>query len=89
MQITSSPVTTKVDPNEAPSGFIAVPKANLYRGDGTAPNFCSLCDFRNNCDSNHLTPEGKLWNCFPGDSRPDVFARRKDNCSVVFKLKKS
>lgn len=86
MQITTPLVATaKVDPTEAPEGYIAVLKSQFHRPDGY-PNLCSFCDYRIRCSERNA--DGKLWNCFPGDNRPEVFARRKDNCSVVFKLKK-
>ncbi len=71
----------KLDPDEAPTGFIAVLKSDVViSGLG---NICRACDCRSDCD-------GFEHRCMPYtvvSSRDGRELKRLDGCSVVFKLR--
>jgi hypothetical protein len=69
----------KLDPDEAPTGFIAVLKSDVVtHGLG---NICRACDWRGECN-------GFEHRCMPYtvvSSRDGRELKRLDGCSVVFK----
>ena len=73
----------KLDPEEAPPGFIAVLKSDVVtHGLG---NICRACDWRSDCN-------GFEHRCMPYtvvSSRDGRELKRLDGCSVVFKRRSS
>ncbi len=79
--VVNESLTTRLDPNEAPSGYYAVLKADARPSDGG--NICRACDWRPDCD-------GLLQRCMSYSvisSRDGSELKRRDGCSVVFKRK--
>lgn len=71
----------RLDPDEAPSGYYAVLKADAKPSDGG--NICRACDWRPECD-------GFAHRCMAFaviSSRDGRELKRRDGCSVVFKRK--
>ncbi len=73
------------DPNEAPIGFYAVPKAEARIGDG---NICRQCDWRKQCcdQATDLLAHGHRCMAAPLIAERDGKTyQRRDGVSVVFK----
>ena len=73
----------KIDPDEAPPGFIAVFKSDVVNAD--LGNICRACDWRIDCN-------GFEYRCMPYtvvSSRTGRELKRLDSCSVVFKRRSS
>jgi len=69
----------RLDPNEAPAGFVAVLKSDVATPD--LGNICRACDWRSECN-------GFEHRCMPYtvvSSRDGRELKRLDACSVVFK----
>jgi hypothetical protein len=69
----------KLDPDEAPPGFIAVLKSDVVTAG--LGNICRACDWRSDCN-------GVEHRCMPFtvvSSRDGRELKRLDGCSVVFK----
>ena len=73
----------KLDKNEAPFGYYAILKDNCH-----FPNVCEECDARKLCEENK--DDWNLHNSCIGDENlkflTRFFGKRKDGCSVIFKL---
>ena len=73
----------KINPNEAPKGFYAVPKKSI-----NDQNICNGCDWRKVCQDKNtdLLAYGHRCMEFPVISAKDGKTyQREDNCSVMFK----
>jgi hypothetical protein len=77
----------KMDPNEAPEGYIAVLKDDVKRGD---ENICHFCDWRPQCQDKSTDFSDSNNRCMSygviSDKTGETI-QRKDESSVVFKLK--
>lgn len=68
-----------LDPNEAPSGFVAILKSEVATAD--LGNICRACEWRSECN-------GLEHRCMPYTVISRIDRRelkRMDGCSVVFK----
>lgn len=72
-------MTPRLDPTEAPPGYVAVLKASVATP--ALGNICRACDWRQECS-------GITHRCMPYaviSARDGKELRRVDGCSVVFK----
>lgn len=73
----------RVDPNEAPEGYYAIPKVNL------GENICRQCDWRPVCQQEGTDFRRSHHRCmdYPIVTPDGQVVTRKDGCSVVFKCR--
>lgn len=87
MTSSDKPVNIPFDPNNAPPGFYAVPKAALPKDQG---NLCRQCDWRPECQRDG-DEDGELCKTYPCMgyelvTREGQTVGRPDKTSVVYKL---
>jgi hypothetical protein len=81
------PDNATCNPDEAPAGYYAVPKAVAKRGDA---NICQQCDWRKACNdpaTDLLALGHRCMSTAVVARRDGLTYRRSDRCSVVFKLR--
>ena len=81
--------TAVCNPDEAPTGFYAFPKAELPQAQG---NLCRQCDWRKTCqdpETDFLAPGHRCSDYAVIADRDGKTYQREDQTSVVFKTRKS
>lgn len=75
----------RLDPSEAPLGFIAVLKSTVPTA--VVGNICKACDWRPQCNdkATDFTAPGHRCMGYPVVTDAGVEVHRADGCSVVFK----